>query len=400
MYLSFVLTTSLLVALSHGYGAPGACSGACNIHDPSLIQRESDGTYFRFSTGNRISYATASSIEGPWTAVGSILPDGSSIDLPGNDDLWVSIFLYSTYKHCKPRELTVNFEPQAPDAQIINGVYHVYYTVSTFGTQNSAIGLATSDTMNEGTWTDHGSTGIRSDSSKPYNAIDANLFNDNGNYLMCFGSFWQNIFQAPMNSAATSVASASYNIAFDPAGTHAVEGPYLYRYGDYYYLFYSVGICCGYDGSMPAPGEEYKIKVCRSSSATGDFVDANGVACTNGGGTVVLESHDNVYGPGGQGVFTDPDLGPVLYYHYVDTNVGYADGQKLFDGFFEVTTDFRLRAAIASLLARRTLLGVMVSEVGMVRDIVGRPGNDVVLGQVRNSDIAGGIASLRAGIRT
>jgi arabinan endo-1,5-alpha-L-arabinosidase len=29
-------------------------------------------------------------------------------------------------------------------------------------------------------------------------------------------------------------------------------------------------------------------------------VDANGVACTEGGGTVVLESHGNVYGPGGQ----------------------------------------------------------------------------------------------------
>lgn len=31
-----------------------------------------------------------------------------------------------------------------------------------------------------------------------------------------------------------------------------------------------------------------------------------------------------------RGVFTDPELGPVLYYHYVDTTIGYADGQKLF----------------------------------------------------------------------
>lgn len=31
-----------------------------------------------------------------------------------------------------------------------------------------------------------------------------------------------------------------------------------------------------------------------------------------------------------RGVFNDPDLGPVLYYHYVDTTVGYADDQKLF----------------------------------------------------------------------
>lgn len=29
-------------------------------------------------------------------------------------------------------------------------------------------------------------------------------------------------------------------------------------------------------------------------------VDATGTVCTNGGGTVVLESHGTVYGPGGQ----------------------------------------------------------------------------------------------------
>lgn len=37
----------------------------------------------------------------------------------------------------------------------------------------------------------------------------------------------------------------------------------------------------------------------------------------------MLGSHDNVYGPGGQGVYEDPEVGTVLYYHYVDTNVGY-----------------------------------------------------------------------------
>jgi hypothetical protein len=31
-----------------------------------------------------------------------------------------------------------------------------------------------------------------------------------------------------------------------------------------------------------------------------------------------------------RGVFTDPTLGPVLYYHYIDTTVGYADDQTLF----------------------------------------------------------------------
>src|SRR3954454_13758940 len=83
----------LFAALAHGYANPGTCSGACNVHDPSLIQRSSDKVYFRFSTGNRISYAKASSISGPWTTVGSMLPSGSSIDLDGSDDLWVKSFI-------------------------------------------------------------------------------------------------------------------------------------------------------------------------------------------------------------------------------------------------------------------------------------------------------------------
>lgn len=83
----------LFAALAHGYANPGTCSGACNVHDPSLIQRSSDKVYFRFSTGNKISYAKASSISGPWTTVGSMLPSGSSIDLDGSDDLWVIPFI-------------------------------------------------------------------------------------------------------------------------------------------------------------------------------------------------------------------------------------------------------------------------------------------------------------------
>ena len=42
----------------------------------------------------------------------------------------------------------------------------------------------------------------------------------------------------------------------------------------------------------------------------------------------MLGSHGVVYGPGGQGVMTDATLGPVLYYHYVNTTIGYSDGQK------------------------------------------------------------------------
>ena len=56
----------------------------------------------------------------------------------------------------------------------------------------------------------------------------------------------------------------------------------MVKYGSYYYLFYSVGKCCGYDASRPPAGAEYKIKVCRSGTATGGFVstfNVSGVMC-------------------------------------------------------------------------------------------------------------------------
>jgi arabinan endo-1,5-alpha-L-arabinosidase len=126
--------------------------------------------------------------------------------------------------------------------------------------------------MEFGSWTDRGRTGIASSSASAYNAIDGNLFRADGTYYMNFGSFWHDIYQAPMRSDATKVASSSHNLAYDPSGTHAVEGPYMYQYGSYYYLFFSAGICCGYDTSRPASGAEYKIKVCRSTSPTSGFV--------------------------------------------------------------------------------------------------------------------------------
>lgn len=77
----------LLGALVHdAYAAPGACSGVCNIHDPAVVQRASDGLYFRFSTGGGMAIASASDLEGPWTDMGTVLPNGST---SGDTDMWV-----------------------------------------------------------------------------------------------------------------------------------------------------------------------------------------------------------------------------------------------------------------------------------------------------------------------
>ena len=136
---------------------------------------------------------------------------------------------------------------QAPDVTYHDGTYYLYYAVSTFGTQVSAIGLATSTTMNPGTWTDHGSTGIASTSGKPYNAIDPNLIIVGSTPYLNFGSFWHDIYQVKLTSALSAPTASSYNIEYDAAGTHPCEGSYMFEYDGYYYLLWSHGICCNYN---------------------------------------------------------------------------------------------------------------------------------------------------------
>lgn len=238
---------------------------------------------------------------------------------------------------------------------LVGSTYYMYYAVSTFGSQSSAIGYATSTTMEVGSWTDHGATGIASDSTKLYNAIDPTVFEDaSGDYHMTFGSFWDDIYEVAMTNPPTAPSGSSFNIAYNASTDHAEEASFIYLRGTtgYYYLFFSAGACCGYDTDLPAPGEEYSIRVCRSTNVNGPYVDANGVSCASSGGTTVLASHDYVYGPGGQGIMVDATYGgAVLYYHYgkllffidvtdrdilltflplADTNIGLADADYQF----------------------------------------------------------------------
>ncbi|KAE9277024.1 hypothetical protein PF008_g28950 [Phytophthora fragariae] len=204
----------------------------------------------------------------------------------------------------------------APDVHLVGDTYYLYYSavraVAFDGHNLAAVGVATSTTMDIGTWKDLGSTGVKSDDSSEYNAIDSNLFIEDGRSYMIIGSYVDGIFQVAMeNPPATATPNTYAKLAYEPAGNHADEGPNMFKHGDYNYLFFSNGVCCSFDTSKPAAGQEYKIKVCRSKAGVMDFRDADGKLCTEGGGTIVLGSHDDVYGPGGQGVYEDPTHGPI-----------------------------------------------------------------------------------------
>lgn len=252
----------------------------------------------------------APSFDGPWEYEGYVLPQCSSIQLAGNCDVW------------------------APDVHPIGDIYYLYYGVSTIASQASAIGLATSTSLEAGSWTDHGMI-FQSKPGDPYNAIDPSLLiTDDDKHLLTFGSYFNGIYQVQVPSDTDPVdmddASISHLAALTDTFVPYIEGAFLYRRGQFYYLFFSSGICCAHNFLMPPPGQEYKIKVCRSKSPNKGFVDQDGVDCLNdNGGTEILGSHDDVYSPGGQGVYDVPNLGPILYYHFANLDVGMANDQKV-----------------------------------------------------------------------
>lgn len=167
--------------------------------------------------------------------------------------------------------------PQAPDVHKgDDGKYYMYYSVSTLGSQNSVIGVASSTTMEPGSWTDHGSTGLSSDGSQGYNTIDANWIKIGDQQVLNFGSYWQGLYQIDLAGPLKIGTAAPVNIAYNATGQHAIEASFLYQQNGFYYLFFSSGKANGYDTSFPAQGEEYRINVCRSSTGRGDFVSGFG----------------------------------------------------------------------------------------------------------------------------
>ena len=88
--LSSVFAAPLEPRQAASFPNPEPCNGNCSyIHDPSLVQGP-DGTWFRLSTNGNIAIATAPDITGPWTYQGAMLPQGSSIQVDPNQQIWVS----------------------------------------------------------------------------------------------------------------------------------------------------------------------------------------------------------------------------------------------------------------------------------------------------------------------
>jgi arabinan endo-1,5-alpha-L-arabinosidase len=266
------------------------------VHDPCLIKSGDD--YYIFSTGNRIDMRRSTDLR-KWESVGSVfdaIPDWALQEVPGVSNVW------------------------APDIFYDNGTYYLYYSLSTFGSNRSRIGLATNTTLDPNDpnyqWIDRGKV-IESNSGYSYNAIDPNIVRDaQGGLWMSFGSFWSGIMLVELDpeTMKPDPTTAPYSIA--SRGGDAIEAPFVVLKDDLYYLFVSFDFCCrGVDSN-------YKIMVGRSPQITGPYVDKNGRWMLSGGGSLLLSGSDQWRGTGHCAILLDADSDWLVYHAYDANNNG------------------------------------------------------------------------------
>jgi arabinan endo-1,5-alpha-L-arabinosidase len=300
-------TGSPAAAGSAAAGSAGANARAAHgsapyifIHDPTIARE--GGTYYVFSTGDpagsigngNIQIRTSSNLR-TWTYTGTVFatkPAWITTALGDIPNLW------------------------APDISYFGGLWHLYYAGSSFGSNNSVIGLATTPTLDPRSpryhWTDDGLV-FRTTSADNFNAIDPSLVTaaDGGKWLV-LGSFFSGIKMIKLDAGTGKPAAspAVYSLAAKPF-PDPEEGAGITYHDGYYYLFVSVDNCCRGISST------YHVQVGRSTSVTGPYTDASGTAMTNGGGMEVQGTDAGMIGPGGEFIFNGGGS-DYLVYHYYD----------------------------------------------------------------------------------
>lgn len=94
------------------------------------------------------------------------------------------------------------------------------------------------------------------------------------------------------------------------AGGNAIEAPFIFKKGKYYYLFFSVDYCC------KGPKSTYKMMVGRSKKLLGPYLDHNSKDLAHGGGTVLLAGDENWYGVGHNAVCSFDGTDYLVYHGY------------------------------------------------------------------------------------
>ena len=291
------------------------------VHDPSRLV-EGDGFLMTAVTGKHPTDGYACAME-----LWYLPPDGSELE-PGQ-------CLFTEYPQWVDEQVPGNGGTYW--APTLAGPQRIYYTVPDENFNAACLGMATATgSPPEMEWTDSGepiycNPGAQ-EAGQPVPLDPAFFQADDGAEFLVFGG--GEIFAAELDPETGRPLAADggprdetlHHLATRPAvdapnnpdDLDWMEAPFLYSHGEYYHLFVNVGACCrGLDST-------YEIRVGRSRSPTGPFVDRDGVDMRDGGGTVFLDRTGEIlgdskyHGPGHAGIYETPAGELYLSFHYYD----------------------------------------------------------------------------------
>lgn len=290
-------------------GLTAACAKQVSIHDP-VMAREGD-SYFLFSTGPGITFYSSKDLKN-WKLRGRVFPEEPS---------WA--------KRVAP---AFNGHIWAPDIQYLNGKFYLYYSVSSFAKNTSAIGLTINQTLDPDSpaykWVDQGVVLQSVPNRDLWNAIDPNLIVDEqGTPWLSFGSFWGGLKLVKLATDGKtiaepqewhSIAKRERSVLVDDTqpGSAEIEAPFIFRKNGYYYLFVSWDKCCrGKDST-------YKLMIGRSKDVRGPYLDKEGRDLATGGGSLLLAGDGDWAGLGHNSTYTFDGKDFLVFHAYENADNG------------------------------------------------------------------------------
>lgn len=273
------------------------------IHDPVIIKQ--DSVYYLFSTGWGISKFSSTDLMN-WAKEKPIFETPPT---------WA----IETVKGFKGHIW-------APDILFYRDKYYLFYSISTFGKNNSCIGVATNKTLhiNDSSykWIDHGKVVQSIQGRDFWNAIDPNIiFDEDSIPWLVFGSFWGGIKMVKLRKDLLGIEKPevwytiarrirSFEINDTLPGDGAIEAPFIFKKNNFYYLFVSFDYCC------KGVNSNYKIAVGRSKYVFGPYIDKNGISMDKGGGSIILQGNDRWSGVGHCSVFSENGIDYLIFHGY------------------------------------------------------------------------------------
>ena len=310
------------------------------VHDPVMAYEAArpgrngtaaGGTYYLLSTGNGLQWATSKDRR-QWV----VQPTPFIEEIPA----WTRDSVPGFTQHV-----------WAPDIIRWHDRWLLAYSCSTFGKNTSAIGLMSADRI-DGQWQDEGCLVCSKEKRDNWNAIDpAFVIDDQDRLWLAWGSFWDGIQLAQVVCEKKEAASTDSHAAHrtiqpytfslatsnlktiarryrpgDPAapenptskfaGRNAIEAPFILKHGGWYYLFVSWDYCCR------GAKSNYRVAVGRSKTVDGLYLDRDGKAMTDGGGTLFLEGDKQEFEAAGHCAAYDlPSGGTIFICHGYSTRL-------------------------------------------------------------------------------